>query len=170
MKKNIGILDEIKRGIPNRFEEMNPFHFEKFIGELFNDLGYQTEVTKSTGDFGVDVLLVKDNIKTAVQVKRYGRENLVGVGDINQVIGGREYYKCDKAIIITTSTFTKAGKKLAEQTSVELWDWNKLLNEIKKYIWKGKMYMIFLIKKILWISARKKKYIMMRKMKIFCFR
>ena len=59
---------------------MNPFHFEKFIGELFNDLGYQTEVTKSTGDFGVDVLLVKDNIKTAVQVKRYGRENLVGVG------------------------------------------------------------------------------------------
>lgn len=138
MKKNIGILDEIKQGIPNRFEKMNPFHFEKFIGELFNDLGYQTEVTKATGDFGADVLLVKDNIKTAVQVKRYGRENLVGVGEINQIIGGREYYRCDKAIIVTTSTFTKAAKKNAERTLVELWDWDKLLNEIKKVYMEGK--------------------------------
>lgn len=138
MKKNIGILDEIKQGIPSRFEKMNPFHFEKFIGELFNDIGYQTEVTKATGDFGADVLLVKDNIKTAVQVKRYSRENLVGVGEINQIIGGREYYRCDKAIIVTTSTFTKAAKKIAERTLVELWDWDKLLNEIKKVYMEGK--------------------------------
>ena len=138
MNKNIGILNEIKRGVPNRFGNMNPFHFEKFIGELFNDLGYQIEVTKSTGDFGADVLLVKDNIKTAVQVKRYGKENLVGVNEINQIIGGREYYRCDKAIIVTTSSFTKAAKKIADQTLVELWDWDKLLNEIKKVYMEGK--------------------------------
>ena len=39
MKKNIGILDEIKRGIPNRFEEMNPFHFENSLANFLTTLG-----------------------------------------------------------------------------------------------------------------------------------
>jgi restriction system protein len=68
MKKDISILEEIKQGVPNRFSNMDPFHFEAFIGELFNDLGYQAEVTQSTGDFGADILLAKDDMKTAVQV------------------------------------------------------------------------------------------------------
>jgi restriction system protein len=132
------ILEEIKKNIPNRFADMTPHHFEEFICEFLKDSGYQAEITKSTGDFGADIILTKDNLRTAVQVKKYERENLVGVKEINQVIGGREYYKCDKAIIVTTSDFTKAAKKLAEQTGVELWNWDKLYNEIKKIYLGGK--------------------------------
>lgn len=134
----MSILEEIKQSIPNRFTNTSPYHFEEFICELFRDSGYQGEITKSTGDFGADVILTKDNSRTAVQVKRYERENLVGVKEINQVIGGREYYKCDKAIIITTSDFTKAAKKLAEQTNIELWNWDKLYSEIKRVYLEGK--------------------------------
>jgi len=133
----MSILDELKENIPTRFANMTPYHFEEFIGELFKDSGYQAEITKSTGDFGADVVLTKDNLKTAVQVKRYERGNLVGVKELNQVIGGREYYKCDKAILVTTSDFTKAAKKLARQTHVELWDWERLYSEIKKIYLRG---------------------------------
>jgi len=144
------ILEEIKQNIPTRFANMTPYHFEEFICELFKDSGYQGEITKFTGDFGADVVLTKDNLKTAVQVKRYERENLLGVKEINQVIGGREYYKCDKAIIITTSDFTKAARKLAEQTNIELWNWNKLYSEIKGIYLRGKdVYEFFKDKKIL---------------------
>lgn len=132
------ILEEIKQSIPNRFANTTPYHFEEFICELFKESGYQAEITKATGDFGADVILTKDNLRSAVQVKRYERGNLIGVKEINQVIGGREYYKCDKAILITSSDFTKAAKKLAKQTNIELWNWDRLYNEIKKVYLEGK--------------------------------
>lgn len=134
----MSILDELKKGIPSRFSNMSPYHFEEFICELFEDLGYSAKITKSSGDFGADIIAMKDNKKTAVQVKRFGRDNNVGVKEIQQVIAGRDYYKCDKSIIITTSTFTKASRKLASETGVELWDWEKLYNQIKRVYFGGK--------------------------------
>lgn len=48
---------------------MTPHRFKELICELFNESGYQVRTTKFMGDFGVDILLTKDNLKTAVHSK-----------------------------------------------------------------------------------------------------
>ena len=107
-------------GIKNKFSDFSPYDFEDFIAQLFKDNSYQVEGTNYTGDYGADVIVIKDNIKIAIQVKRYKESNKVGVKDINQIIGARDYYNCNKAMVITTSDFTNPGRKLSNKTNVEL--------------------------------------------------
>ena len=136
-RKGKDFCNLLKESIPNRFMNINPTQFEEFVAEMFSDLGYRTDTTNITGDYGADVILSKDNKKTAVQVKRYQKNNKVGVKEINQVIGARDYYGCDDTMVITTSLFTPAGKKLASQARVELWDWKKLDSELKNLYFDG---------------------------------
>ena len=92
--------------IKNRFSDFSPYDFEDFIAQLFKDNGYNVEGTNYSGDFGADVIINKNGVKTCIQVKRYSASNKVGVKEINQIIGARDYYKCDKAMVITTSDFS----------------------------------------------------------------
>ncbi len=123
---NIDIPKILKSGMPNKFMDFSPQDFEDFISQLFRDNSYKVEQTKYSGDYGVDLIIKKGNEHIAVQVKRYTRTNKVGVRDVNQVLGGKDYYKCNDAMMITTSSFTNQVKNLAEKTGVDLWDWNKL--------------------------------------------
>lgn len=130
----------LKSAIRNRFSDFDPYDFEDFIAQLFIDNNYLVEQTKYTGDFGADLIVEKDNLKIVVQVKRYGKDNKVGVKDINQLIGAKEYYKCDSSIIVTTSSYSPAGRKLAENTNVKLYDWEHLLKIITDTYLDGKDY------------------------------
>ena len=123
---NIDIPKILKSGMINKFMDFSPQDFEDFISQLFRDNDYNVEQTKYSGDYGVDLIIKKENEHIAVQVKRYAKTNKVGVRDVNQVLGGRGYYKCDDSMIITTSSFTNQVKKLSEKTGVDLWDWNRL--------------------------------------------
>ena len=129
--------DLLKQSVPNRFMNLSPFQFEEFLCQLFKDSGYEAEVTKKTGDFGADLLLRKDGKKIAVQVKRYDQSNLVGVKDLNQVLGAMKYYSCETSMVITTTEFTTPAKELARTTNVELWGWEKLYENIKKLYFNG---------------------------------
>jgi hypothetical protein len=124
------IIKILKASFSNRFSDFPPTDFEDFMAQLFKDNGYEVKQTSYSGDYGADLIIVKNSEMIAVQVKRYAEDNNVGVRDINQVIGAKKYYQCHRAIIITTSSYTKAGSTLATKTGVELWDWNKL----QKYI------------------------------------
>ena len=79
----------------------------------------------------------KDGKKIAVQVKRYDQGNLVGVKDLNQVLGAMKYYSCETSMVITTTEFTTPAKELARTTNVELWGWEKLYENIKKVYFNG---------------------------------
>lgn len=124
----------------NKFQDFPPFDFEDFIAQLFKDNGYDVEKTPSSGDYGADILMAKSGEKIAVQVKRYAPDNKVGVQEINQVVGAKDFYKCDKAMIISTSSFSKRGKALAGETSTELWEWDKLQKYICDTYLDGKDY------------------------------
>ena len=128
----MGILEELRDNIPTRFANMSPRHFEELTCELFKDAGHQVEITKATADFGADMILTKDNSRTAVQVKKYQAGNLVQVKEIHQIIGAKEYYKCDNALFVTTSDFTKPARKFAEKTNVVLWSWDILYDKMQE--------------------------------------
>jgi hypothetical protein len=136
----INIRDILKSAMKNKFQDLPHFDFEDFIGQLFKDNGYEVMKTPRSGDYGADLILTKSGEKIAVQIKRYLPENKVGVQDINQIIGAKDFYKCNKAMIITTSSFSKSGKALATETSTELWDWDKLQRYICDTYLEGKDY------------------------------
>jgi len=140
-------IDKILRSsIPTRFQDISPSDFEDFTAKLFEDKGYKVKQTKLTGDFGAD-LLIEKNKTCVVQVKRYAQGNKVGVQDVNQVLGAKSYYECDKSLVITTSSFTSSAKKLAKKTNIEIWNWDKLIKEIEATYFNGENYYEYLFKK-----------------------
>ena len=130
----IDIINFLKASMFDRFQTVSPFDFEDFIAHLFKTGGFEVQQTDYTGDFGADLILKKDGESTVVQVKRYLKTSPVGAQDINQVIGSKSYYKCDHALMITTSKYTKAAEKLSQTADVELWDWDDLADEISN-VW-----------------------------------
>ena len=135
--EELDIYPILKASIPNRFSDMDPYDFEKFIGHLFKKKGYIVLETKGSNDFGADLIVTKDK-KYVIQVKRYGKDNKVGVPDVNQILGAKEYYDSDKTMIVSTSSYTKSAKKLCEKTGVKYWGWQTLLKKINEVYFEGK--------------------------------
>lgn len=108
--------------------------FEKYLEKLFLRLGYivnrvGTCYYDRRGDFGADLIVEKDNIRTAIQAKRYSK--YVGISSIREVMGAVSYYKCQKAIVVTNKFFTHDAKTQATVSNVELWNRYKLISVIK---------------------------------------
>lgn len=114
----------IKSGI-NIVDKMNGEEFEVFLLTHFERLGYKGHTTAKSGDYGADLVLIKDNEKIVVQAKRWKAK--VGIEAIQQVIGAKSYYKASKCIVITNNFFTPNAWNLAKSSNVELWDREKLL-------------------------------------------
>ncbi len=125
---------EMEIGLKNNFSKLTPFQFEKLISKLFKNKGYKTKVTKKSRDYGVDIIAKKDNDIIVIQCKKYKKEHKVGNRDIQKILGSMWKYKANKAIIITTSYFTKPALEQAKKAPIQLWNLRKLKEEIRKYI------------------------------------
>lgn len=99
---------------------MSGQEFEQFVSSLFNKLGYETSVTKSSGDQGIDVVATKGTTVIAIQAKCYSKP--VGNHAIMEAVAGSKYYKANKTIVVTNSVFTKSARELAIANGVVLWD------------------------------------------------
>jgi restriction system protein len=100
--------------------------FEEYVAELLRLQGYKTRMTPRSGDYGVDIVASKDGIKTAVQIKRYGKK--LDQKPIREAVTGMavRQYGCTRAMVVTNSTFTKAATFLAAESNCELVDREKL--------------------------------------------
>jgi hypothetical protein len=112
----------------NDIDLMSGKEFEQFIAVLFSKMGYETEVTKSSGDQGIDVIASKGGDKIGIQAKCYS--GTVGNSAIQETVAGRNYYHLDKAIVVTNAGFTNSAKELAEANSVVLWNRTILKDKI----------------------------------------
>lgn len=105
----------------HQLDVMDGIVFEKFTCDILVANGFEyAKNTKASWDFGVDVLAVKDNIKYAIQCKRYSSP--VGIEAVQQVYAGRDYYECNVAVVFTNQYFTKSAIMLANKIGVVLWD------------------------------------------------
>lgn len=107
---------------------MDGTEFEELIAKLFRKMGYDAEVTKASGDQGVDVIATKNGFKYGIQAKCYSGQ--VGNSAIQEVVAGKTYYSLNKAIVVTNNFFTKSAIKLAEANGVVLWDRNILKEKL----------------------------------------
>lgn len=94
--------------------------FEHYLAGLFREQGYAVETTAISGDFGADLILIRDAVRIAVQAKRWN--DRVGVSAVQEAAAARDYYQCGEAWVVTTSHFTAAAVTLAQKTRVVLVD------------------------------------------------
>lgn len=112
----------------NDIDLMNGAEFEHFIAQLFQNLGYKTEITKHSGDQGIDIIAENNGVKIGIQAKCYSSS--VSNSAIQEVVAGKNHYRLDKALVITNSTFTKSAIELANSNGVILWDRNILKEKL----------------------------------------
>ena len=95
----------IKRFRRKRDEDidlMEGHEFEYFCADLLQRRGFQeVEVTKGSGDYGIDILAEKDGVTYAIQCKCYDR--MVGA-------------------VLTNQYFTQPAVEAAKKLKILLWD------------------------------------------------
>ena len=115
----------------DKIDAMDGREFELFTGTLLRGNGFENvNVTQASYDFGVDVIAEKDDIKYAIQCKRYNGP--IGVSAVQEVIASKSLHDCHVACVLTNSSFTPAAIELAKKNLVILWDRNKLQKFIDK--------------------------------------
>lgn len=109
---------------------MNGSEFEHFVCELYTKMGYKAEVTKQSGDQGLDVIAEKGDKRIGIQAKCYS--GTVGNSAVQEAVAGRSFYHCDKVVVVTNNYFTASAKELAQSNDVILWDRDILKEKIKE--------------------------------------
>lgn len=100
---------------------MEGHDFEYFCAELLRGHGFlEVEVTKGSGDYGIDILAEKDGVTYAIQCKCYGAP--VGVGAVQEAYAGRDYYDRMVGAVLTNQYFTAPAVEAAKRLKILLWD------------------------------------------------
>ena len=109
----------------NRIDVMDGHRFEYWCADLLKKNDYiNVEVTKGSGDQGVDVIAEKEDIRFAIQCKC--QANNLSNKPIQEINAGRLFYKCQIGVVMTNRYFTEGAKELAMTTGVLLWDRDKI--------------------------------------------
>lgn len=112
-------------------DKMEGHQFEHYCADLLRKLSFlDVEVTKGSGDQGVDIIAVKEGIRYAIQCKCYSSP--LGNSPVQEVNAGKQMYHCHVAVVLTNQYFTSGAKELAGATGVLLWDRDELAKMIQK--------------------------------------
>lgn len=104
-----------------KVDGMEGHDFEYWCADLLKKNGFSNvEVTRGSGDQGVDVLAKFGDAKYAIQCKCYSFD--LGNKPVQEVNAGKAFYHCHIGVVMTNRYFTAGAKEIAEATGVLLWD------------------------------------------------
>lgn len=110
-----------RRKRPSDIDLMEGHDFEYYCAELLRQRGFQeVEVTKGSGDYGIDILAEKEGVTYAIQCKRYTVP--VGVKAVQEAYAGRDYYDRMVGAVLTNQYFTQPAVEAAKKLKILLWD------------------------------------------------
>lgn len=112
-------------------DNMSGREFEKYLFQLFEQMGYICTLTSESNDQGLDLIVEKYGKKIGIQAKCY--KNKVGNTAVQEVLSGVQYYNCDEGMVITNSLFTSSADDLATKTGIVLWNRAKLMVIMSQY-------------------------------------
>lgn len=109
--------------------------FEKQVLALLKKMGFDAEMTKASGDGGIDIIAHKhDDIvggKFIIQCKNWSKP--IGEPPIRDLYGVVASENANKGLLITQSVFTAQAVEFAQGKPLELIDGQKLQELFKKY-------------------------------------
>jgi len=124
---------------PEEMKTINRRKFEEIIAELFYGFGYKVELTKQTRDGGRDIIAIKDTealVKYLIEAKRPDPKNPIGIRPVRELYGVKCHEKATKAILATTTYFTRDAVMFFDRHKWELEakDYEGLIRWIEDYI------------------------------------
>jgi len=110
-----------RRRRPSDMDLMEGHEFEYYCADLLRRAGFlEVEVTRGSGDYGVDILAELGGVTYAVQCKRY--DGPVGVKAVQEAYAGRDYYDRMVGVVMTNQYFTRPAVEVAQKLKILLWD------------------------------------------------
>ena len=104
--------------------DLSGVDFEKLIVSLLSQMGFQAEMTKASGDGGIDVVAHLDKPivggRYLFQCKRLSAANLVGAPTLRDFYGAVTADRAVGSVFITTSDFTVQAREFGEKSGLEL--------------------------------------------------
>lgn len=120
------------------FGDLSDDEFERLVAKIWEGRGWNTEVTSSSLDKGIDVVAEKNDVyekKALIQVKNYSEENKVSSKEIQQYASLKQQEdNVDEVILVTKSGFTSHAKDRAQDLNVKLVSGEKLEKLFDEYI------------------------------------
>ena len=111
-------------------DSMSGYDFEQWCARLPRRMSFSSvEVTKASGDQGVEVLAEKGGVRYAIQCKCYSSD--IGNHSVQEVHAGKSMYNCHVGVVMTNRYFTPAAKELARITGTLFWDRDALLEMLE---------------------------------------
>ena len=126
------LIEQIKRD-RSVIYKISDRKFEELVAAVFERNGYNVELTPAIKDGGKDVIATRNvngvPICLYIECKHYDPSDPVGVGIVRSAAGVRSHDRVNKAIIVTTSRFTRGASKFAaeEQHLIQLMGLDDLL-------------------------------------------
>lgn len=98
---------------------MNPEEFENLVAEHYQKLGFVTETTPTTRDFGVDIFATNKNEKIAIQVKMYDSRT-VNYKDVMYLYAASKLFNCSRSVMVSSGEVRTDAKEVADKLNVEI--------------------------------------------------
>jgi len=109
---------------------IDPVTFEKYMAAIFEDrYGYTVQMTPTTGDGGIDIILRKGNYLAIVQCKHY--QGSVGEPVARDLYGSMIHTHAHEAFIITTGQITAKARNWCEGKPIHLIDKHNLIKWVE---------------------------------------
>ena len=108
---------------PKKLLSLTPRQFEELIAEVWSRFGYSVELTRQTRDNGRDIIAVRKSeaeVRFLIECKRYAPSRKVDVALVRALYGVKVHEQATKAILATTSTFTKPALEIFDTHKWEL--------------------------------------------------
>jgi HJR/Mrr/RecB family endonuclease len=124
---------------PKALESLDPRFFEDLVASIFSSMGFEVFLTARTRDGGRDIVAVGEKatilLKFIIECKRYRRTRKVSVSQVRELFGVKVSEGASKAILATTSMFTKDAQEFARRHiwDLQLIDFRQLLEMIRRY-------------------------------------
>lgn len=94
------------------YDRMDGHTFEHYCAGLLRRNGFHhVEVTRGSGDQGIDILAWKHRKKYGIQCKCYSY--YLGNKAIQEAYAGMKFYECDVSAVLTNQYFTNSAVALA---------------------------------------------------------
>ena len=107
--------------------ELNSRQFEEIVAEVLKSKGYEVDLTKKTRDGGKDIIAIHtDSLgiqnKYFIECKCHSEKNKICVDVVRKLYGVKNSKDGpNKAIVVTTSTFTSDARKFVENEASSSW-------------------------------------------------
>lgn len=141
--KHSDIHPFLLENIPGRFKSLTAAQFKSFIQYLFEVDGYKMNQTSKKGTAMDPIWMEKEGIRLIIRPYLTKPEMLLGEDEINRAVEDKSTFNADQSWVITTSSFTNEARHIAEESDIELWDWDALEGALHQMFFEGKHHTAF---------------------------